>query len=140
MLPRVMELNTINFRIANILCLNHFLSLCCPPLSLVHPAVTLSFSFDFLLFLIAKLSLPTVQRLSSSIFPCLSSRPSRIGDISTSLHFMMSETIQTIYFLLGYDPGNMSATSKADTKTKTHTMTNTKTKTGENFQEESLHV
>ena len=36
--------------------------------------------------------------------------------------------------MLGYDPGNVSATSK--TNTKTHT----KTETGENFQEESLRV
>ena len=40
--------------------------------------------------------------------------------------------------MLGYDPGNVSATSK--TNTKTHTKTNTKTETGENFQEESLRV
>ena len=42
---------------------------------------------------------------------------------------MMSKTIQTKYFLLGYDPGNVSATSKTNTKTKTHTKTNTKTMT-----------
>ena len=37
--------------------------------------------------------------------------------------------------MLGYDPGNVSATSKTNTKTKTHTKTNTKTKTGKNFEE-----
>ena len=30
--------------------------------------------------------------------------------------------------MLGYDPGNVSATSKTNTKAKTHTKTNTKTK------------
>ena len=33
--------------------------------------------------------------------------------------------------MLGYDPGNVSATSKTNTKTKTHTKTNAKTNTGE---------
>ena len=35
-------------------------------------------------------------------------RSSRIGDISSHLHYMMFPSIQTIYFLWGYDPGNMS--------------------------------
>ena len=38
-------------------------------------------------------------------------RLSRIGDISTYLHYMMSKTIQAEYFRLGYDPGNVSAKS-----------------------------
>ena len=44
--------------------------------------------------------------LSSSIFSgcCLSSR---IGNISSHLHYMMFLSIQTTYFLWGYDPGNM---------------------------------
>ena len=33
---------------------------------------------------------------------------SRIGDISSHLHYMMFPSIQTIYFLWGYDTGNMS--------------------------------
>ena len=32
----------------------------------------------------------------------------RIRDTSSHLHYMMFQTIQTIYFLWGYDPGNMS--------------------------------
>ena len=46
--------------------------------------------------------------LSSSIFSCLLSR---IGNISSHLHYMMFPSIQTIYFLWGYDPGNMSASN-----------------------------
>ena len=48
--------------------------------------------------------------LSSSIFTvCLfvRSSSSRIGNTSSHLHYMMFQTIQTIYFLWGYDPGNM---------------------------------
>ena len=41
----------------------------------------------------------------SSIFVVCSSR---IRDTSSHLHYMMFQTIQTIYFLWGYDPGNMS--------------------------------
>ena len=40
----------------------------------------------------------------SSMFVC----SSRIGNTSSHLHYMMFQTIQTIYFLWGYDPGNMS--------------------------------
>ena len=36
-----------------------------------------------------------VQKLSSTIFPLLFVRPSRLGDISTYLHYMMFWTIQT---------------------------------------------
>ena len=35
----------------------------------------------------------------------------RIGNISTYVHYMMFWTIQTIYFLWGYDPGNMSVST-----------------------------
>ena len=54
-------------------------------------------------------SASSFHRLSSSIFSywsfvCLS----RIGDISSHLHYMMFPGIQTIYFLWGYHPGNMS--------------------------------
>ena len=48
--------------------------------------------------------------LSSSIltyclsFVCLS----RIGHTSSHLHYMMFQIIQTIYFLLAYDPGSIS--------------------------------
>ena len=53
---------------------------------------------------------------------------------------MMFQTIQTIYFLLGYDPGNVSATSKTNTKTKTHTKTNTKTKTKTKCPKDPSHA
>ena len=36
---------------------------------------------------------------------------SRIGDISSHLHYMMFPSIQTIYFLWGYDPGNMTVST-----------------------------
>ena len=51
--------------------------------------------------------------LSSSIFTvcCLLSR---IGNTSSHLHYMMFQTIQTIYFLWGYDPGNMSVSFIAE--------------------------
>ena len=45
--------------------------------------------------------------LSSSIFT-VRWLLSRIGNTSSHLHYMMFQTIQTIYFLWGYDPGNMS--------------------------------
>ena len=38
-------------------------------------------------------------------------RSSRIGDISSHLHYMMFPSIQTIYSLWGYDPGNMSVST-----------------------------
>ena len=38
-------------------------------------------------------------------------RLSRISDISSHLHYMMLQSIQTIYFLWGYDPGNMSVSN-----------------------------
>ena len=44
----------------------------------------------------------------SSMFSC---HLSRIRDISSHLHYMMCQTIQTIYFLWGYDPGNMSGST-----------------------------
>ena len=56
----------------------------------------------------AKLSLSTVQMgwaLSSL------RRPASVGDISSYLHNIMFLTIQTIYFLWGYNPGNMSSSS-----------------------------
>ena len=93
---------------------------------------------QFLLFF-AKLSFqhPLAEQLYLPLFVVRRSSfvvcPSRIGNISIYLHYMMFQTIQTIYFLLGYDPGNVSATSKTNTKTKTHTKTNTKTKTGKNL-------
>ena len=43
----------------------------------------------------------------SSVVRC----SSRIGDISSHLHYMMFPSIQTIYFLWGYDPGNMSVST-----------------------------
>ena len=46
--------------------------------------------------------------LSSSIFSCSIGWLSRIGNTSSHLHYMMFPSIQTIYFLWGYDPGNMS--------------------------------
>ena len=50
--------------------------------------------------------------LSSSIFSCSFLRSSsRIGNISSHLHYMMFPSIQTIYFLWGYDPGNMSVST-----------------------------
>ena len=49
--------------------------------------------------------------LSSSIFKYLFVRSSRIRDTSSHLHYMMFQTIQTIYFVRGYDPGNMSVYS-----------------------------
>ena len=42
----------------------------------------------------------------SSVIGCSSS--SRIRDTSSHLHHMMFPSIQTIYFLYGYDPGNES--------------------------------
>ena len=62
---------------------------------------------------IAKLSLqlPSAEYLLSSLFGCSSSR---IGNTSSHLHYMMFETIQTIYFLWGYDPGNMSVSTYAE--------------------------
>ena len=51
---------------------------------------------------------------------------------------MMSNIIQTIYFLLGYYPGNMLAKSETNIKTKTHT--STKTKTRKHFQGENIHA
>ena len=36
---------------------------------------------------------------------------SRIGNTSSHLHCMMFQTIQTIYFLWRYDPGNMSVST-----------------------------
>ena len=47
--------------------------------------------------------------LSSSIFNVC--RSSRIRDTSFHLHYMMFPSIQTIYFLWGYDPGNMSVST-----------------------------
>ena len=41
-------------------------------------------------------------------------RSSRIGNTSSHLHYMMFQTIQTIYFLWGYDPGNMSVSFIAE--------------------------
>ena len=41
-------------------------------------------------------------------------RSSRIGNTSSHLHYMMFQTIQTIYFLWGYDPGNMSVSFNAE--------------------------
>ena len=38
-------------------------------------------------------------------------RSSRIGNISSDLHYMMFLSIQFIYFLWGYDPGNMSVST-----------------------------
>ena len=47
--------------------------------------------------------------LSSSIFSYwLFVRLSRISDISSHLHYMRFPSIQTLYFLWGYDPGIMS--------------------------------
>ena len=48
--------------------------------------------------------------LSSLFVVCLS----RIGNTSSHLHYMMFQTIQTIYFLWGYDPGNMSVSFIAE--------------------------
>ena len=48
--------------------------------------------------------------LSSSILFVVRRSP-RIRDTSSHLHYMMFQTIQTIYILCGYDPGNMSVSS-----------------------------
>ena len=48
--------------------------------------------------------------LSSLFVRCLS----RIGNTSSHLHYMMFQTIQTIYFLWGYDPGNLSVSFIAE--------------------------
>ena len=45
--------------------------------------------------------------LSSVIVRLFVRCSSRIGNTSSYLHYMMFQTIQTIYFLWGYDPGNM---------------------------------
>ena len=66
--------------------------------------------------------------LSSSIFTVRSFvRSSRIRDTSSHLHYRMFQTIQIIYFLWGYDPGNMSVSfslysllSWADNYSMTH--------------------
>ena len=50
--------------------------------------------------------------LSSSIFTVC--WLSRIGNTSSHPHYMMFQTIQTIYFLWGYDPGNMSVSFIAE--------------------------
>ena len=47
----------------------------------------------------------------SSVIGWLVGWLSRIGDISSHLHNMMFPSIQTIYFLWGYDPGNMSVST-----------------------------
>ena len=44
----------------------------------------------------------------SSVIGWLFGCSSRIRDTSSHLHYMMFPSIQTIYFLWGYDPGNMS--------------------------------
>ena len=64
----------------------------------------------FTFFTILRNSASSFHWLSSSIFTvrsfgCLLSR---IGNTSSHLHNMMFQTIQTIYFLGGYDPGYMS--------------------------------
>ena len=62
--------------------------------------------------LFARLSLQSFHWLSSSIFSyCSFGRSSRIRDTSSHLHYMMFPSIQTIYFLWGYDPGNMSVST-----------------------------
>ena len=60
----------------------------------------------------AKLSLqlPLADYLQCSLFGC----SSRIRDTYSHLHCMMFQTIQTIYFLWGYDPGNMSVSFIAE--------------------------
>ena len=64
--------------------------------------------------LFARLSLH-LPLLSSSIFSYWSVvRLSRIGNISSHLHSMMFPSIQTIYFLWGNDPGNMSVSAYAE--------------------------
>ena len=50
----------------------------------------------------------------SSLFVRLFVRLSRIGNTSSHLHCMMFQTIQTIYFLWGYNPGNMSVSFIAE--------------------------
>ena len=59
---------------------------------------------------------------------------------SNSLKFMRTESIQTIYFLLAYDPGNVSAKSQTNTKTKTHTKKNIKTKRGETSKKKVFSI
>ena len=52
--------------------------------------------------------------LSSNVCRSFVVRSSRIHDTSSYLHYMMFQTIQTIYFLWGYDPGNMSVSFIAE--------------------------
>ena len=46
-----------------------------------------------------------------ALFSVVRCRLSCIGNISSHLHYMMFLSIQTIYFLWGYDPGNMSVST-----------------------------
>ena len=67
-------------------------------------------SFEkIIIFKILRNSASSFHWLSSSIFSYWLSSSSRIGDISSNLHYMMFPSIQTIHFLWGYDPGNVSA-------------------------------
>ena len=70
-------------------------------------------SFGLLLVsLLLRNSASSFHWLSSSIFNVC--RSSRIRDTSSHLHYMMFQTIQTIHFLWGYDPGNMSVSFIAE--------------------------
>ena len=86
---------------------------------LLVPCQTCHLGIEFHVSILLKLrnSASSFHWLSSSIFTvCLfvCRRSSRIGDTSSHLHYMMFQTIQTIYFLWGYDPGNMSVSTYAE--------------------------
>ena len=74
------------------------------------PRTCLHCCFCCLSFLLLRDSASSFHWLSSPIFSCCRSS-SRIGNISSHLHYMMFPSIQTIYFLWGYDPGNMSVST-----------------------------
>ena len=73
----------------------------------------------------------TDQELSSTIFPCCCScvHSSRRGDISTYLHYMMFQTIQTVYFLKALGPRIskliLQSVGYTNTQIQIHKQTNT---------------
>ena len=82
----------------------------------VHPIIFQLWTIHSFTWRILRNSASSFHWLSSSIFTvcsfvrCLS----RIGNTSSHLHYMMFQTIQTIYFLWGYDPGKMSVSFIAE--------------------------
>ena len=80
-----------------------------PPVR-IHPSIgAVTFNTFQCVFNQLRNSASSFHWLSSSIFTVWSFVcSSRIRYTSFHLHYMMFQTIQTIYFLWGYDPGNMS--------------------------------